>query len=186
MVKCAFTAVSDTPQDRATSHAKSLDLDGQKTALERARALKEAFDRAKSAQDHSREQERTRQPEPVERPTSHAKMVDLNERESPLDRARALKREFNRTDAVHEQSRAQEKARQSRETDGPSHAPRAEPHLRPEGDIRRAVDRQIDKEKLARDHQRAKELAQAVREREEPHRQRDREDDRDRSRGRSR
>lgn len=174
--------MSDNPDQRATSHAKTLDLDRQKTALDRARALKQEFDRANTAHDHSREQQRTRQPDPIKRPTSHAKTVDSNEKETAL----ALKKQFDRADAAHVQSRERDNARQPEKAGIPSHAPRAEPHLRPEGEIRRAVDRQIDKEKLARDNQRAKELAQAFRERDEQQKTRDRENDRDKGRGHSR
>ncbi len=85
------------------------------------------------------------------RSTSFAKTVDgLAHEESALDRARALKTEFDRAKNAHEHSPEKEKTRQTQETASLSHAPVPEPHLRPDSQIRRAVDRQIDKEKQAK------------------------------------
>jgi len=98
--------VSDKPQDRTTSHAKTVDLDQQKNALDRALSLKEQFDRAKAAQ----------------------------------------------------QSLEQQQIQQREKQGHTSHAPRPEQHLRPQGPDRRAVDRQIDKEQLSKEAQRAQQL----------------------------
>jgi hypothetical protein len=106
------------------------------------------------------------------RTTSHAKTVDgLVHEESALDRARALKEEFNRDKPAPEHSRAREhdKDQQSEKAVDLAHSPRPEPHLRPEGPIRREVDRQIDKEKLEKLNQRAKELSKACKEDDERH-----------------
>ncbi|MGC2468004.1 MAG: hypothetical protein WA517_22630 [Candidatus Acidiferrum sp.] len=87
----------------------------------------------------------------TKRSTSFAKTVDdLVHQENALDRARALKAEFDRAKNAHEHSPEKEKTRQTQETAGLSHAPVPEPHLRPDSQIRRAVDRQIDKEKQAK------------------------------------
>lgn len=153
--------MSDNLNNRTTSHAKTVDLNEQKTALDRAHALKEEFDRAKAAHGQSLEQEKTRQPDLNKRSTSHAKTVDLNGQKNALERAPSLREQFDRADAAQVKAREQDNTRQAENTSSPSHAPRPEAHLRPEGEIRRAVDKQIDKEKLARENQRAKELNEA-------------------------
>ena len=104
------------------------------------------------------------------RSTSFAKTVDgLVHEESALDRALSLKEEFERAKSVHEHAREQERPPRTQETMGTSHAPKPEPHLRPEGNIRRAVDRKIDNEKLKQAGQRAKELKDALKEHEQQH-----------------
>jgi len=99
----------------------------------------------------------------TKRSTSFAKTVnDLVHEESALDRARALKAEFDRAKNAHEHSPEKEKTRQTQETASLSHAPVPEPHLRPDGSqIRRAVDRQIDKEKQVKAGARPKALSDA-------------------------
>ena len=161
MVKSVLTAVSDNLNKRTTSHAKTVDLNEQKTALDRARSLKEQFDRSKAGHQHSLEHEKPRQPDLNKRSTSHAKTVDLSEQKNSLERTPALKEQFDRTNKGHEHAREQQNTPQEQRTAEASHAPRPEAHLRPQGEIRRAVDRQIDKEKLAREHQRALEANQA-------------------------
>lgn len=102
----------------------------------------------------------------LKRTTSHAKSVEgLYQEENALDRARALKEDFER--AVNEQAR--EKTRpQERTSETPSssgYAPKPEMHLRPDGPARRAVDRAIDNKqrskenKLSQEAQRALDLA---------------------------
>jgi hypothetical protein len=95
------------------------------------------------------------------RSTSHAKTVDLDHQKNALDRALALNEEFKRAKAAQDRALQQEKIVPLEKT-GPSHAPRPEPHLRPEGEIRRAVDKEIDQEKLERENQRARELNEAI------------------------
>jgi hypothetical protein len=161
MIKSALAAVSDNLNRRTTSHAKTLDLNEQTTALDRARALREEFERAKASSQKSLEQEKPREPDPNKRTTSHAKTVDLGEQKNSLDRARALKEQFGRTNVGHEHAREQQNIPQQQRTAEASHAPRPEAHLRPAGEIRRAVDREIDKEKLAREDQRARQASEA-------------------------
>jgi hypothetical protein len=90
------------------------------------------------------------------RATSHAKSVDLTHDQSALDRARALKEQFQRVQSGQEHAREQQNIPQQQRTGEQSHAPRPQAHLRPQGQIRRAVDRQIDKEKLAKENERAR------------------------------
>jgi hypothetical protein len=153
--------VSDNLNRRTTSHAKTLDLNEQNTALDRARALKETFEHAKASRQHSLEQEKPREPDPAKRSTSHAKTVEMDAQKNSLDRAAALKEQFDRAHAAPAKAREQDNARQAQNISGPAHAPRAEEHLRPQGEIRRAVDRQIDKELLAKEDQRAKQASEA-------------------------
>lgn len=155
------TIVSDAAKTRATSHAKSVDLTHDQSALDRARALKEQFQNAKAARQKSIEREKPRERGSGERITSYAKSVNMDAKESSLDRTAPLKGQFNRTQTAQEKPRAHAREQQNvpeiKRRAEPSHAPRAEQHLRlPDGPIRRAVDRQIDKEKLARDNERAR------------------------------
>jgi hypothetical protein len=183
VVNSSATAVSDNLNRRTTSHAKTLDLTEHNTALDRARALKEQFERANAVQGPSHEQLKTRPPDPPKRATSHAKTVTLTEQKTALDRARALKAEFDRTRAAPPKAREQDNSRQVETVRGRSHAPRAEQDLKPKGEIRRAVDRQIDKEKLAKENQRALALNQAYKELQQQQKGRDL--NRDRGTGRS-
>jgi hypothetical protein len=161
MVNSGSIAVSDNLNNRTTSHAKTVDLTEHNSALDRARALKEAFEHAKASRQHSLEQEKPREPDPASRSTSHAKTVDLGEQKNSLDRAAALKSQFEQAHAMPVKAREQDNVRQPENISGPPHAPRAEQHLRPQGEIRRAVDRQIDKEMLARENERARQVSEA-------------------------
>jgi hypothetical protein len=89
-----------------------------------------------------------------DRTTSHAKTVDLNYEKSALDRALALKEQFNITKAA-QQALEQEKIRQAENASRTSHAPKPEQHLRPEGLIRREKDREIDMELQRKEAQRS-------------------------------
>ena len=117
----------------------------------------------------------------TKRSTSFAKTVnDLVHEESALDRARALKAEFDRAKNAHEHSPEKEKTRQTQETASLPHAPVPEPHLRPDGSqIRRAVDRQIDKEKQAKAGGRPKAVSDAYKARFNQHKTLNRDHDRD-------
>jgi hypothetical protein len=153
--------VSDNLNRRSTSHAKTLDLNEHNTALDRARALKETFEHAKASRPHSLEKEKTRQPDPSKRSTSHAKTVEMDAQKNSFDRAAALKEQFDHAHAAPVNAREQDNVRQAENISGPSHAPRAEQHLRPQGEIRRAVDRQTDKEMIAKENERARQASEA-------------------------
>lgn len=157
--------MSDNLNKRTTSHAKSLDLDEHKTALDRARALKDEFERAKEAQEPARAPEKDRLPAPGDRTTSFAKTLDANERKTALERAAPLKAQFARANDAPEHAREHEKTRQPESAHGLGYGARPEAHLRPEGEIRRAVDKQIDKEQREKLIQRLKESNQACKER---------------------
>ncbi len=147
--------MSDNPYNRTTSHAKAVRVNEQESALDRARALKERFDHAKDAQA-PREPEKPREHDPGARSTSYAKNLDLGEQKNSLDRARALREQFARTNARPEPAREQQNIPPGQRAAQPAHAPRPEQHLRAEGEIRRTVDRAIDREKLAKEDQRAR------------------------------
>ena len=98
--------------------------------------------------------------EPTKRTTSHAKSVEgLYQPENALDRARALKQDFERAARHDTNEKTLPQDRTSETPDTSRYAPRPEPHLRPEGPARRAVDRQIDKQKRSKEAERALELA---------------------------
>jgi hypothetical protein len=161
MIKSVLSAVSDNNKTRATSHAKSVDLAHDQSAIDRARALNEEFKRAKAARQQSLEREKPAERGSGERITSYAKSVNMDAKESSLDRTAPLKGQFNRTQTAQEKprphAREQQNVPEEKRRAEPPHAPRAEPHLRlPDGPIRRAVDRQIDKEKLAKENERAR------------------------------
>jgi len=99
--------------------------------------------------------------EPTKRTTSHAKSVEgLYQPENALDRARALKEDFERAARHDTNEKTLPQDRTSETPDTSRYAPRPEPHLRPDGPARRAVDRQIDKKERSKEAQRALELAQ--------------------------
>jgi hypothetical protein len=149
--------VSDNPQKRSTSFAKTVDLEHQNNALDRARALNEEFQRAKAARGHSLEHGKSRGPEPPVRATSHAKAVDLDHQKNALDRAASVGQPFARAVAVPEHAREQQNLPRGKGRAETAHAPRPEQHLRlPDGQIRRAVDKQIDAQKQRQEDQRAR------------------------------
>jgi len=156
VINSGSIAVSDNPYNRATSHAKTVRVNEQETALDRARALKERFDHAKAAQQPLSEPEKPRQLESPARSTSYAKSLDNGEQKNALDRARALREQFARTNARPEAAREQQNLPPGQKAAQAAHAPRPEQHLRAEGEIRRTVDRAIDREKLAKEDQRAR------------------------------
>jgi hypothetical protein len=129
--------------------------------LERARALKAAFERAASGEQKNIEHtqaEKTpaeRQPKDPERTTSAAKTIDPD----ALSRARSIKAQFERaaTGRQHTLDRAQpDKAKPTQR-----HAPASQQHLRLQGPVRRAVDRPIFKQDQAKEDQRAREINEA-------------------------
>jgi hypothetical protein len=161
MIKSLPSTVSDDNKSRTTSHAKSVDLTHDQSAIDRARALNEEFQRAKAARQKSLEREKPAERGSGERITSYAKSVNMPGKENSLDRAAPLKAQFNRTQTPQEKPRAHAREQQNvpeeKRRAEPPHAPRAETHLRlPEGQIRRTVDKQIHNEKLARENQRAR------------------------------
>jgi len=95
--------------------------------------------------------------------TSHAKSLPTDERKTSLDRQARLKDVFDRATAGLEAEKTQAQGGQEGRGEPKSHAPAPELHLRPEGEIRRAVDRQIDKEKLSKETARAEALAEEIR-----------------------
>jgi hypothetical protein len=101
---------------------------------------------------------------PPERSTSHAKTADLEQQQTALDRALALKEEFNRAKAAAERALEQQKAVQASKENQSSHAPVPEQHLRPEGEIRRLVDKQIDEEKQQKENDRSRSISEEYKE----------------------
>lgn len=116
----------------------------------------------------------------TKRTTSFSKSLDdLVKYPSPLDNVPPeLRKTFARYAeelkqiAQHEKEGRGEQERQSEER-APTYSPRPEPHLRPEGPTRRAVDRKIDYEKIRK-------IAAAVRKRREAARGLSRDFDRER------
>ena len=111
--------------------------------------------------------------EPKKRTTSFAKhLEDLAKEASALDNklSPAVREAFNRSaDDLQWQNERAGKSRgeQERQTDDrtPSHAPRPQMHLKPDGPVRRAMDRKIDYEKLRAINEAAKKRAAASRSR---------------------
>ena len=98
---------------------------------------------------------------PDERSVSHARTVDLGQSQNALDRAQKLKEEFERAKAKDD-AQEQQKSRQDGKSEQQSHAPHPQLHLKPpDDDIRRDVDKQIDKEKISKLQERAKALKEA-------------------------
>ncbi len=91
-----------------------------------------------------------------DRPTSFAKSIDLDhQQKSVLDRALKLKEEYLRAHAKDKGPEQEKDKAQSK----PFSPPPLQQHLRPDGSIRRAVDRNLHKAALAKD--RAKALSEA-------------------------
>lgn len=110
--------------------------------------------------------------ETKKRTTSFAKSLeDLAKESSALDKlSPAVREAFNRSaDDLQWQNERAGKSRsdQERQTDErkPSHAPRPQMHLKPDGPVRRAMDRTIDYEKLRAINAAAKKRAAASRSR---------------------
>ncbi len=106
----------------------------------------------------------------TKRSTSFAKTVnDLVHEESALDRARALKEQFDRAKTAHEHAPEKEKTHRDRGTAGASEAPLPEPHLRPGGSVQRSMDRAVSDENRTRTYKRAKQLKQQLEDHQQRH-----------------
>jgi hypothetical protein len=110
--------------------------------------------------------------ETKKRTTSFAKSLDdLVKETAALDKlSPAVREAFNRSadDLQWQNERAgKRRGEQERQTDErrPSHAPSPQMHLKPEGPVRRAMDRKIDYEKLRAINDAAKKRAAASRSR---------------------
>jgi hypothetical protein len=101
----------------------------------------------------------------ADRTASHAKTLDLDQQQTALDRRAQLREAFDRAQAAKLKSQEQQQPKAEAKELGNSHAPRPEPHLKPIGEIRRAVDREIDNEKMQREAERSKAITEAFRER---------------------
>ena len=101
----------------------------------------------------------------ADRHTSAAKNVDgLHHEESTLDRALRLRDEFNRAHRPEEREKAEaQKAAPERPPDRSAvHTPAPGLHLKPpDGQVRRAVDKQIDDEKQNKLNERVRNLNDA-------------------------
>lgn len=99
---------------------------------------------------------------PQKRSTSFAKTLDLEYPQNALDRTRSLSDEFNRAHANEEPKKEDSKTAQLQETQTRPALPALEPHLRPQGRMRMAVDRQFHNEKLTDAQRRALQLKEAA------------------------
>jgi hypothetical protein len=178
------------PPERSTSYAKDLDIEEDRLKeLARARSLQAEFERARAAQQRSRERAPERMPDKPERSTSYAKSLDVGaDRQKEVERARSLQAEFNRDKMARERAKEREQAKaQPKVQDEQRHAPHAQQHLRTnQQPIRAIVDREIDKEKQAKEVERARALNEEARRARESNREtgRDRGHDRDDDRSR--
>lgn len=107
----ASPTVSENSSDRSVSHSKTVDLDQQQTALDRAQRLKDAYNRALAEK---------LEPEKSAPTEAHSKQIQNN------------------------------------------HTPAQDLHLRPAGEIRQIVDKQIDAENRQKEIERAKALNEAA------------------------
>jgi hypothetical protein len=96
--------VSDAPEERSVSHAKTVDLGHSQNALNRAQKLKEAFELAK-AQPETQEQQKTQQDGKTEQ-QAHAPQPQLDLKPPDGDIRREVDKQVNDEKLTKLQERA--------------------------------------------------------------------------------
>jgi hypothetical protein len=147
----------ESSAERTTSAAKHLDGEQQREGAreEESRKLKDSFEKARQAQK-SIERAKSRKASQPGRTTSAAKTYSPEE----VKQAMALKEKFERAVAARKEpvrTKAQEQQR-----DRPRHAPVPQAHLRPDGPIRRKVDRQIFNKEQQKERERSEKTTEAL------------------------